>query len=50
MHQVTVKSMIDLQQEVITSSGHKLVVDRVEPSKLSAGPGPFELLLGALGT
>lgn len=50
MAQVVVRSGTKLQQEVATEGGHTLRAD--EPVKLggdNSGPGPYDLLLGALG-
>ena len=49
MEKVTVKSLENLQQVVITSS-HSLVADEPKPDGDDLGPNPHELLLAALGT
>ncbi len=49
METVTVKSLERMQQLVITSS-HALVADEPGDMGDGLGPGPYELLLAALGT
>ena len=49
MEAVTVKSLENLQQVVITS-GNALVSDEPKPDGDDLGPNPYELLLAALGT
>lgn len=49
METVTVKSLENLQQLVITNS-HALVSDEPKDDGDDLGPNPYELLLASLGT
>ena len=49
MEAVAVKSLEDMQQLVVTS-GHAFVADESQDGSDDLGPGPYELLLAALGT
>ena len=49
MEAVTVKSLENMQQVVITA-GHAFVADESHGLGDDLGPGPYELLLAALGT
>lgn len=51
MSDVTVTSMANLQNEVRYGAGHVLITDEpVEAGGEDAGPDPYTLLLGALGS
>ena len=49
MEKVTVSSLKNLQQVVVTNS-HAFVADEPIDIGDDLGPGPYELLLAALGT
>ena len=50
MAQVVVRSGSKLQQEMVTEDGHTMRADEpVQAGGDNSGPGPYDLLLGALG-